>query len=173
MLDPLQLSSFPQISTDVCGCRTPTKLHCSPGASVKLTALTRLRLPVCSVCSPRVHCRKNRTITRRALGWEHNVSPSSAALPLPATGCELCSQRGEPQGSGLSRQLCLISSQNLPAAVCVLSGLPATAVPPTDLVSIADLFYFFILVCYNHRFSQLEVTNGHSLQSEIFMSVMQ
>lgn len=151
---------------DVCGCRAHTELLWSPGASVKLMPLTRLRLPICSICSPRVHCRKNRTIICRALGWDRNMSLSSVALPLPATGCELCSSV-----ESLRAEVCHASSE--PSCSCVLSGLPATAVSLTDLVSIADLFYCFVLVCYNHRFLQLEVTNCRSLKNEIFMTAMQ
>lgn len=68
------------------------------------------------------------------------------------------------------RAVCHASSET--SCSCVLSGLPTTAVSLTDLLSV-DLFYCFVLVCYNHRFLQLEVTNCHSLKNEIFMTVMQ
>lgn len=150
---------------DVCGCRTQTELLWSPGASVKLMPLIRLRLPICSICSPRVHCRKNRSYAGH---WDGTVTCHS-----PVWHC-LCQQQAVSFAASvesLRAAVCHTSSE--PSCSCVLSGLPAIAVSLTDLVSIADLFYCFVLVCYNHRFLQLEVTNCHSSKNEIFMTVMQ
>lgn len=45
----------------------------------------------------------------------------------------------------------------------VLLGLPVTAVSLTNQVVMANLFYFFILVCYYHSFLELAPTSHHSV----------